>query len=63
MYKEIVDPEFKWENFTIEEQRAILDSGRSNNFLETTRLQTLYPNVKGIKESVREMLVKMKERK
>jgi hypothetical protein len=60
MYKEIVDPEFKWENFTIEEQRAILDSGRSNNFLETTRLETLYPNVKGIKESVREMLVQMK---
>ena len=63
MYKEIVDPEFKWENFTIDEQRAILDSGRSNNFLETTRLQTLYPNVKGIKESVQEMLVQMKERK
>jgi nucleoside-diphosphate-sugar epimerase len=63
MYKEIVDPEFKWENFTIDEQRAILDSGRSNNFLETTRLQTLYPSVKGIKESVREMLVQMKENK
>jgi nucleoside-diphosphate-sugar epimerase len=63
MYKEIVDPEFKWENFTIEEQRAILDSGRSNNFLETTRLETLYPNVKGIKESVKEMLVQMKKNK
>lgn len=63
MYKEIVDPEFKWENFTIDEQRAILDSGRSNNFLETTRLETLYPSVKGIKESVKEMLVQMKENK
>ena len=63
MYKDIVDPEFKWENFSIEEQRAILDSGRSNNFLETTRLEALYPNVKGIKESVKEMLVQMKENK
>lgn len=61
MYKEIVDPEFKWENFSIEEQRQILDSGRSNNFLDTTRLEILYPNVKNIKESVREMLMKMKK--
>ncbi len=59
MYKEIVDPEFTWTNFTIEEQNKILASGRSNNFLETTRLQTMYPNVKNIKESVREMLVEM----
>lgn len=59
MYKEIVDPEFTWKNFTIEEQNEILDSGRSNNFLETTRLQTMYPNVKNIKESVREMLIEM----
>jgi nucleoside-diphosphate-sugar epimerase len=59
MYKEIVDPQFKWENFTIEEQNKILAGGRSNNFLDTTKLETLYPSVKNIKESVREMLVKM----
>jgi len=61
MYREIVDPEFTWNNFTIDEQRAILDSGRSNNFLDTTRLETLYPNVKPIRESVHQMLVQMKE--
>ena len=59
MYKEIVDPEFKWENFSIEEQNAILDSGRSNNFLDTQRLESLYPDVKNIKDSVKEMLVSM----
>lgn len=59
MYKELVDPEFKWKNFSIEEQSAILDSGRSNNFLDTTRLETLYPNVKNIKDSVKDMLVSM----
>jgi hypothetical protein len=61
MYKEIVDPQFKWENFTIEEQNKILAGGRSNNFLDTTKLETLYPSVKNIKESIREILIKMKE--
>ena len=59
MYKEIVDSDFKWENFSIEEQNAILDSGRSNNFLDTRRLESLYPDVKNIKDSVKEMLVSM----
>ena len=63
MYKEIVDPDFTYKNFTIEEQNEILASGRSNNFLETTRLETLYPDVKNIKTSVREILVQMKENK
>jgi 3,5-epimerase/4-reductase len=56
MYKEIVDPVFTWQNFTIEEQDNILLSGRSNNVLDTTKLVDLYPNVKPIKESIREVL-------
>lgn len=60
MYKEIVDKDFTWNNFSIEEQRQILASERSNNFLDTSRLESLY-NVKGIKESVRDVLYKMKE--
>ena len=63
MYKEIVDPEFTWKNFTIEEQNEILASGRSNNFLETDILKGMYPGVKNIKESVRDILVQMKENK
>jgi dTDP-4-dehydrorhamnose reductase len=61
MYREIINNDFKWENFSIEEQTEILDAGRSNNYLDTTRLETLYPNVKNIKDSVREILFKMKE--
>lgn len=61
MYKEIVDPKFIWENFTIDEQNAILDSGRSNNFMDTSRLEELYPNVMSIKESVKAILVKMSD--
>jgi nucleoside-diphosphate-sugar epimerase len=63
MYKEIVDPSFTWNNFTIEEQSAILASGRSNNFLETIKLETMYPNVKNIKESVKEILINMVQNK
>jgi dTDP-4-dehydrorhamnose reductase len=63
MYKEIVEPEFTWENFTIDEQNVILLSKRSNNFLDTTKLETLYPNVMNIKDSVRVMLYKMKDNK
>ena len=62
MYKEIVDPNFTWQNFTIEEQNKILDSGRSNNYLDTSKLEALYPDIKNIKEMVRETLVKMAEK-
>ena len=62
MYKEIVDPSFTWENFTIEEQDQILASQRSNNFLETSKLELLTNSqVKNVKDSVRDMLVRMKD--
>lgn len=60
MYKEIVDKDFTWHNFTIEEQSKILAAGRSNNYLDTTRLQKLYPNVLDIKNAVRKCLNEMK---
>ena len=63
MYKEIVDPDFTWKNFNMEEQDKILASGRSNNYLETTKLESYCPNVKNIKDSVRNILVQMKENK
>ena len=56
MYKEIVDPAFEWENFTQDEQAKILAADRSNNYLDTTKLRDLFPNVKSIKESVKDML-------
>jgi len=35
--------------------------GRSNNMLNTNKLKELYPNVKSIKESVRDMIILMKD--
>lgn len=62
MYKEIVDSTFTWKNFTLEEQRQILLADRSNNMLNTDKLQKLYPNVLPIKESVRNILHEMKSK-
>jgi dTDP-glucose 4,6-dehydratase/UDP-glucose 4,6-dehydratase len=62
MYKEIVDPSFTWKNFSQEEQRSILAADRSNNFLETTKLENLFPEMKHIKESVRECLIEYREK-
>jgi len=55
MYRDIVDNDFTWKNFTIEEQNMILDSKRSNNFLDTKKLESKY-NVPNIKESVKKIL-------
>ena len=55
MYKKYVDPEFIWQNFTAEEQSKILDSERSNNFLDTTRLESMY-HVDNIKDSIAKLL-------
>jgi 3,5-epimerase/4-reductase len=61
MYKEFVDSEFTWENFTIEEQNKILASKRSNNCLNTDKLvkETTIP-ILHIKESVKNVLIQMK---
>jgi hypothetical protein len=61
MYKEYVDPSFTWNNFTIEEQAEILATGRSNNYLDTSKLEKLYPQVKNIKDSVRDILINYKK--
>ena len=60
MYKEIVEPDFTWENFSIDEQNNILASQRSNNCLDTTNLKMICPDVKDIKTSVKEILIQMK---
>ena len=60
MYKEIVDPSFTWKNFSQEEQRKILAADRSNNYLDTLRLETLYPQISTIKEGVRKCLEEYK---
>jgi dTDP-glucose 4,6-dehydratase len=61
MYKEIVDPDFTYKNFNMEEQRSILAADRSNNFLETTKLEKLFPQILNIKDSIRDCLLQYKQ--
>jgi 3,5-epimerase/4-reductase len=56
MFTDIVDPSFTWRNFNIEDQRRVLTSERSNNYLDTTKLESLYPDVPDIRSSVRAIL-------
>jgi len=60
MYKKHVDPSFEWKNFTIEEQDKILLSKRSNNYLDTSRLEKLYPTVANIKNAILQLFLKWK---
>jgi len=56
MYKEYVDNSFEWKNFSIDEQNKILASKRSNNHLDTTKLESLFPQINNIKISIRNLL-------
>ena len=60
MYREIVDPEFTWQNFSQEEQRKILACDRSNNYMDTRTLEMLYPMIPHIKDSMRQIMVEYK---
>jgi len=53
IYKEEVDSSFEWTNFTLEEQRCILQAERSNNRLDVSKLLRLYPNIEPIHTAVR----------
>ncbi|KAG1673669.1 hypothetical protein FOA52_010537 [Chlamydomonas sp. UWO 241] len=52
MYKDYIDPEFKWSNFSIEEQAKVIVAPRSNNLLETERIEREFPMILNIKESL-----------
>ena len=52
LYKQYVDEEFTWQNFTVEEQAKVIVAPRSNNLLETDRIQSEFPDVLPIKESL-----------
>jgi len=63
MYRDIVDPSFKWEEFSIEEQNKILAAERSNNCLSTSRLQQFAPSVLPIDKAVEKIMHQMAARR
>lgn len=62
LYKQYIDPNFTYVNFTFSEQSKILKAGRSNNQLDTSKLQKLFPEIPNIKDSVVEVFKRMKRR-
>ena len=56
MYKQYVDPTFTYEIISLEELSKYTIAQRSNNCLDMTKLQGLYPDIKPIKEAIRELL-------
>lgn len=57
MYIKYVDKDFRYKNFSLEEQDKILASERSNNKLNTDKLEKMYPDVKNIRDSVKNVLL------
>jgi dTDP-glucose 4,6-dehydratase len=57
MYRQFVNPEFEWTNFTVDEQNEILSSKRSNNYLDTTKLESIFPNVRSIQDAVQDCMI------
>ena len=60
LYRDIVDNKFIWENFSIQEQNNVLKSKRSNNFLNTDKLESKYI-VKNIRMAIYSSLEKMRK--
>lgn len=52
LYKDYCDPEFTWKNFSIEEQSKILAAPRSNNKLDTTKLESAFPGLLDVRSSL-----------
>jgi dTDP-4-dehydrorhamnose reductase len=60
MYRDYIDPRFKWTNFTEDECNAILKAQRSNNTLDHAKLVSLFPQVPEIHEACKKAFIKMR---
>ncbi|KAJ8430796.1 hypothetical protein Cgig2_003238 [Carnegiea gigantea] len=52
MYKNYMDPNFKWTNFTLEEQAKVIVAPRSNNEMDASKLKAEFPELLHIKDSL-----------
>ncbi|KAL9438645.1 hypothetical protein AB3S75_024337 [Citrus x aurantiifolia] len=52
MYRQYIDPNFTWKNFTLEEQAKVIVAPRSNNELDASKLKMEFPELLSIKESL-----------
>nr|CAD1844137.1 unnamed protein product [Ananas comosus var. bracteatus] len=52
MYKSYMDLNFKWVNFTLEEQARVIVAPRSNNEMDASKLKNEFPELLSIKDSL-----------
>ena len=63
MYKQIIDTDFTWNNMSIEDQSKMLKCERSNNYLDTSKIEKEFPKLRSINDSMIIVLNKMKLKK
>jgi len=59
LYREYIDPNFTYENFSLEEQAKILKAGRSNNELDCSKLLREYPHIEPISVAIVKLFERM----
>ncbi|CAL1375489.1 unnamed protein product [Linum trigynum] len=52
MYRDYINPNFTWKNFTLEEQAKVIVAARSNNEMDGAKLKKEFPELLSIKESL-----------
>lgn len=52
LYRDYLEPDLTYTNFSLDEQAKILRAGRSNNELDSSKLLKEFPNMLGIRDSV-----------
>ncbi|CAL5434820.1 unnamed protein product [Camellia sinensis] len=52
MYRDYIDPKFKWVNFDLEEQAKVIVAPRSNNEMDSSKLKKEFPELLPIKDSI-----------
>ena len=61
LYREYCDEDFRWENFSLEEQGKVLAAPRSNNKLDTSKLEQAFPGILDIRTSLIEHVFKVNQ--
>ena len=59
LYQKHVDPDVKWNNFTLQEQDNVLQCKRSNCQMDSKLLKELCPEIKEVKSAVADAFQKM----
>ncbi|KAL4372009.1 hypothetical protein AHAS_Ahas06G0222900 [Arachis hypogaea] len=57
LYRDYIDPNFKWQNFNLEEQAKVIVAPRSNNEMDASKLKKEFPDMLNIRDSIINVVV------